>query len=261
MALPAHVMALRPLVSLSILIVALLAGCSDGGPSGDVVPIPGSLSVEGSTAENTYTAESGGQANPLPQGPPKICPVDGVPPGVPECVEPSSHYKFHFMSLPEPSGEGYAIFQVGGTIGEKSLVNLIRGQGDMWEAESTVEEDQSAMFESFELRMGSNLVVATASSAAGSQAFVVNPALAGVTVTASYKGKTLDLDVQGLPAGVEFVGRLYKTGVGGNLTVAESFPVVAGEQSFTSKEANIGSYDEFHIHVGTSKVYVFQGTI
>lgn len=260
MGLPAHVMALRPLVSLSVLIVALLAGCSDGPPSGDVEAIPGFLNVEGSTVESTYTAESGGQANPLPQGPPKLCPPEGVT-AIPPCVDPMSHYKFHFMSLPDPSGDGYSIFQVGGTIGEKSLVNLIRGDGDMWEAESTEDEDQSAMFESFELRLGTNFVVATASSAAGSQAFVANPVLAGVTVTASYKGKTIDVDVQGLPEGGEFVGRLYKAGTSGNLTAVESFPIVAGAQSYTSKEANIGSYDEFHIHVGSSKIYVYQGTI
>lgn len=250
-------MALRPILTLSLLTVALLAGCSDGAPSGKLTAIPGTLTVDGSTTENTYVAA----VYPYPTNPvtnEPLCPAS--PPAEP-CVDPSSHYKIHFMSLPEPSGDGYAIFQVGGTIGERSMANLLNEGGDMWGVEHTIDdEDQSTQFANFELRMGS-FTVATASSAAGSQAFVASPALSAVTVTGSYKGKTLDIDVQGLPADVEAVGRFYKLGTTGNLTVGESFPVIAGAQSFTSEEGNIGDYVQFHIHVGTSKIYLYQATL
>lgn len=254
-------MALRPTVVLSLLTFALLAGCSDGPPSGDLVAIPGSLDVNGSTAENTYVARSGGQDNPAAPGE-RLCPPEDVPQdAIPLCVEASSHYKVHFMSLPEPAGDGYQVFQMGGAIEERSLCNLQRGTGDMWECEITKDgQDESSQFERLDLRMG-DFTIASASSAGGSQAFVANPALSSVTVSGSYKGRTLSLDVQGLPAGPEYVGRFYTRGISGNLTVAESFQVVAGAQELETELDNVGAYEEFHIHVGTSKIYVYQATI
>ncbi len=252
-------MALRPVALLALLTFAFLAGCSDGPPAGDLVAKGPALTVDGSTSENTYQpAVYPNGLNPVTNEP--ICAdVDGA-----RCTEPSSHYKIHFMSLPEPSGDGYAIFQVGGNIGERQLVQLIPGDDGMYEAEATKEGvDESTEFETLELRMGS-FVVASASSAADSQAFVADPALSGVTVTGSYSGHTLTLDVAGLPGDgskPQFVGRLYTMSEAGNLTVAESFNVVNGAQEFVSKEANIGDYAEFHIHVGTSKIYVYQATL
>jgi hypothetical protein len=256
-------MAVRPIALLALLTFALLAGCSDGAPSGDLVAKGGGLSVDGSTAENTYVAESGGQANPVP-GQDRICTTDPTGQAVQPCVEASSHYKVHFMSLPEPDGNGYAVFQVGGEIGERQLVPLTPTPEGMYEAEFTRDGvDESAMFERLELRMGS-FVVASASSAQGSQAFVADAAFGNVTVTGSFKGHKLTLDVQGLPGDgskPQFVGRLYTLNQAGNLTVAESFNVVNGAQEYVSKDANVGSYAEFHIHVGTSKVYVYQATL
>jgi hypothetical protein len=255
-------MALRPVALIALLTFALVAGCSDGPPSGDLVAKPGAIDISGATSENTYTPRSGGQENPIP-GQDRVCPTD--PTGtVPPCVEASSNYKVHFMSLPEPDGNGYAVFQVGGEIGERQLVPLTPTPEGMYEAEFTRDGvDESAMFERLELRMGS-FVVASASSAQGSQAFVADAAFGNVTVTGSFKGHTLSLDVKGLPGDgskPQFVGRLYTLNQAGNLTVAESFNVVNGAQEYVSKDANVGDYAEFHIHVGTSKVYVYQATL
>jgi hypothetical protein len=251
-------MALRPIVVLSLLTLAL-AGCSDGPASGDLTPIPGPLTVEG-TAESTYVAESGGATNPVDNS--RQCAPAGVPAeAVPPCVPASSHYKFHIMSLPEPSGEGYQIVQVGGSIGERTLLNLVPEANGMWGAEITVDEvDQSSLFTGFELRMG-DFTYATASSASGSQAFTASPNLSGVTVTGSYKGRNLDVDIQGMAENIEYVGRLYTRGVSGNLTVAESFPLAPGAQTLVMDFADVGDYEEFHVHVGTSKIYVYQATI
>lgn len=251
-------MALRPIVALSLLTFAFAAGCSDGPPSGDLVAIPGAFNVDGSTSTNEYVPESGGMENPAPGGQ-RICQND--PTGtVPACIEASSTYAIHFMSLPEPSGEGYKVYQRGGAIEEHHLCDLLRGSGDMWECTMTNEGDESAQFEALELRMG-DLLLATASSAAGSQAFVANPALAAVTVTGSYDGRALDLDIAGLPEGPVYNGRFYTIGLSGNLTLAESFIVTNGQQKLRTEQADVGDYAEFHIHVGESKVYVYQSTI
>lgn len=255
-------MAVRPIAFLALLTFAMVAGCSDGPPAGDLVAKAGTLSVDGSTSENTYTPESGGQPNPVP-GQDRICATDPTGQAVQPCVEAASHYKVHFMSLPEPSGDGYAVYQVGGAIGERQLMTLAPTTGEMYEGEADKEADESTQFETLELRMGS-FVVATASSAAGSQAFVADPVLGAVQVTGSYKGHKLTLDVSGLPGengNPEFIGRLYRANADGNVTVAESFVVVNGAQEYVSKDANIGDYAEFHIHVGTSKIYVYQATL
>ena len=250
----------------ALLVLTALAGCSDGPPSGDLEAIPGPVAIEG-TIVSTYQARSGGQdVSQVPNAPTdRICPQNGVPPGVPECVEASSNYRIHFMSLPEPTGDGYQVFRVGGAIGEgKSLTVLQPGANGMWEANVTVEENHDGTFDHFELRLGTSFTVAKAASASGSQAFVAEPALTAVTVTGSYKGSKLTLNVQGLPEGLkpEPVGRFYLRTADGNLSAPqESFPVINGEQEYVSKDMDIGDYAEFHIHVGESKVYVYQSTI
>lgn len=255
-------MALRPILVLSLLTFALVAGCSDGPKSGDLTPIPGALTVEG-TSMNTFVPASGGATN--PESGERICPPDptmGSSP-IPPCVAASSNYRVHIMSLPEPSGDGYTVVQVGGTIGERTLGPLTADAGGMWNGNWTRDMDETGMFTGLEVRMG-DFAVATAGSASGSQAFVASPVLSNVAVTGSYKGRNLDLDVQGLPEGVEpgdFVGRFYTRGISGNLTLAESFPIIAGAQTLVTESADVGDYEEFHIHVGTSKIYVYQATL
>lgn len=262
-------MSLRTVALLALLVLTSLAGCSDGPPSGKVVLAGGPLVIEG-TVQNTYQAESGGQdVSQVPSSPTdRLCPEDAggqqVPPGavMQPCVPAFSNYKLHFMTLPEPSGDGYSVFYAGGAIGEKSLGLLEPDASGMWEANITKDVDEEGQFDHFELRMGS-FVVATASSAKGSQAFVAAPSLSTVTVTGSYKGRTLTIDVQGLPEDVKDpVGRLYLRNEDGNLSApVETFPVITGGQSFKSEMRNIGGYAEFHIHVGTSKIYLYQGKL
>lgn len=253
-------MALRPLVALSLLTLAALAGCSDGPAKGDLVAIAGTPAIEG-TIQSNYTAEVRPYPNPLPGGEPPCAPPQAPPPAE-QCVEPSSEFTVHMMSLPEPDGNGYAIYLVGGSIGERQLVSLNSEGAGMYGATTSDDEDLSTQFERFELRMG-DFVVATAPKDEGSQAFSATPALSAVTVTGSYNGRTLTVDVQGLPGDGPYVGRLYKEGTSpGNLTAVESFPIVAGAQEFEVKEAgSVDDYVEFHIHVGNSKIYLYQATI
>ena len=247
-------MALRPTVVLSILTFALLAGCSDGPAKGELMPIPGAVTIEG-TALSDYTAGVYPNGNnPVTEEP--ICAdAEGF-----RCTGPSSNYTFHFMALPEADGNGYSVFQAGGSIGERMLTAIAMDAAGMWGGKAIKEADENGMFTTFELRMG-NFVVATADAAEGSQAFVANPTLSNVVVTGSYKGRNLDIDVQGLPEGIDFVGRFYTEGLSGNLTVGESFPVFAGAQTLVTEQMDVGSYKEFHLHVGTSTIYVYQATL
>lgn len=254
-------MAVRPLLALSLILFAFLSGCSDGGPSGKLVTVAAPIAVDG-TSSNMYVAAER-PLNSTTMGAADQCTPSAVPPGTPldegRCTNPSSTFDIHFMFLPEPDGNGYGIFLVGGAIGERLLAPLGDLGNGMMGMNITEETDLSGQFERLELRMG-QFPLAAAPSAAGSQAFVVDANATKVAVTGSYKGKTLDIDVSGLPAKGPFVGRLYTLDATGNATVGESFPVISGSQSFKS-ERNIGDYAEFHIHVGPSKINLYKATL
>lgn len=255
-------MALRPLFAFLLVCVAALAGCNDAPPSGDLVAIPGAPVVEG-TVLNEYRAAVYPLGNdPVTQAP--VCQQNQVPvtPDAQRCVFPATNFTIHFMSLPEPDGNSYSIYLAGGAIEEKQLAPLVNDGAGMWNLKYTDDtQDLSTQFERLELRMGT-FVVASAPAASGSQAFVLDPAFTSVTVTGSYDGDSLTVDVTGLPAEGTFVGRLYtKDAETGALTLVESFPVVAGVQEYEAENGNIGDFAEFHIHVGASKLYVYQATL
>lgn len=253
-------MALRPIVVFSLLTFALVAGCSDGPAKGELVAAGDVPMVEG-TAINEYVAAHYPYQNPVDQE--NFCSFDVLPSEVPtdDCIDPSSNYTFHFMSLPEPTGDGYAVFQVGGTIGEHALVNIIQDATGMWGGKITREKvDESTQFERLELRMGS-FIYATASSAAGSQAFVVSSYVTDFTLTGSYKGNELTIDVGGLSEDGKVYGHLYTTGTSGNLTIAESFPLAAGQQTLIAEFGAVADYVAFRVSVDNSKIYLYQATI
>ena len=257
---PARVMALRPtpLLALVTLALAALAGCSDGPPSGDVMAIAGLPVVEG-TSLNEYTAPQYPVVDPVTNQP--TCAQNSVPqlPEDQKCVDPATNFTLHFMGLPEPDGNSYSVFLAGGAIDERQLAPLVPDGTGMWDLKYSEANDLSTQFERLELRMGS-YVVASAPAASGSQAFVLDASFSAVSVTASYKGDVLTVDVAGLPEEGNFVGRLY-TNETGTLTLVESFPVITGSQEYTAEAGNIADFAEFHIHVGASKLFVYQGSI
>lgn len=254
-------MAFRPTLLLLLVSLAALAGCNDAPPSGDLAAISGFPTVEGTSLNEYQAAVYPLGTDPATNAP--ICAQNALPatPEAQRCVQPSTNFTLHFMSLPEPDGNGYTIFLVGGTIGEKQLAPLVSEGNGMWGLTYSDTQDLSTQFEGLELRMGT-FVVASAPAAAGSQAFSLVDSFAAVTVTGSYAGRTLTVDVAGLPEEGNFVGRLYtQDEVSGALTLVESFPVVAGVQEYEAEAGNIGDFAEFHVHVGSSKLYVYQATI
>lgn len=254
------------LVVLSVLTVALLAGCSKAPPAGTLAPGEFAFTLEG-TSTLKYTAfDSGG--NPtgvLPQaGNTTQCAQDSspVPPpaGVTPCTKASTLVHAHFMSLPQPEGDGYHLFLGQGTtsVKEMDVGAVMPDANNMWDLNKTYPQDLEKHFQTVELRMGAFVVAVAPAIQSGTENFAVPKDLAQMDATGSYKGKQLEVTVTGLPANGTFMGRLYtqdpKTCI---LNVAESFPVHNGANNFTAKQ-NVALYAQFHIHAGASLINLFK---
>ncbi len=243
------------LVALSVLAIAL-AGCSDDPPSGDLSNVRSGLMVDGEITLEYQEAE-----NPYATGQP-IDDVVGCNPdplaqaaGQPTCQPAMSTISAHIMSIPAPSADGYTLVYVNAT-GEEREIGALADEGGMYNLNATFEEDLSS-FESVAIRMGA-VTIATAANTAGTQTFTVNDTLTMASVSGSWSGKKLDLEIAGLPAipgGATFNGWLVSVDADtGEKTHTEQFPIEGdGPVSFTAT-SSISEYDEFHIHIGTSSV-------
>lgn len=246
-------------VILAVLAVTALAGCSKAPPSGELSGgASGVALMSGDIATNEYTPAQypAGQVPVVGQDP-QFCPP--AVPNVPQCVPASSSFDIHIMVLPAPESTGYKAFLVGAA-GELELGIVEPDDAGMWRANRTLEGDVSGNYSAIEIRMGS-FVLATASSAAGAQPFLLAPGLDAVTADGRYEGKTLNVTVSGLPANGTFAGRLYTCDPESKLlSVAETFPVSNGATEFEAP-LDIADYAEFHIHVGTSLINLHKVTI
>lgn len=251
----AGAMATKPVLMLSILALALLAGCSDAPPSGDLPAGTAALALDGSIVASYTAAQYPAGQLPGPLG--TACPPPEAP--VPQCVPASSSFQVHFMALPQPDASGYHVYLTGPAA--RDLGALIADEANMWELTMNYTEDLSAGVTGVELRMG-ELVLATASGAAGDNPFAVAEALTGVSATGSYKGKVLTVTVEGLPEGGVYNGRLYtmdeETGL---LTPGEYFPVTPGQPVEYRAALDIADHAEFHVHVGTSSVNLYKAVL
>lgn len=244
-------------LSTALLLAAFLAGCSDGPASGTFTPADAGLVVDG-TATVDYTAASSPAQD--PQGNP-LCPPTAVPPTGPvtHCVEAATTIDGHFMSLPEPDGNGWAVYGMGPSA-ERQLVLLTPAAGGMYNFNYTAEQDLSTTYTTIEARMG-DFTYATAPATEGAQVWTIAP-IAGITVTGSFKGKTLDIDVSNIPGnGTKLLGRLYMLAEDGNMTPTAQFDILPGANHYEDEDNAIGKYAEFHIHVGNSKINLYKSTI
>jgi hypothetical protein len=247
-------MAVKLLSVLSVLALAILAGCSDAPPSGTLATAASGLAVDGNVAIDYQPAEY--PAGQVPQVGQMLCPPEGL--GLPECVPPSSTFQAHFMALPTPIAAGYTLVLVGAA-GERSLGSLVMDEANMWEFNATLNEDLTGQYDAVELRMDA-FVFATASAAEGDQAFALADGLASIQVDGTYEGKTLTVNVAGLPANATYSGYLYTLDEeSGLLTRGSPFPIVNGANEHLA-EMNLDEYAEFHIHVGTSLVNLYKAT-
>ncbi len=241
------------LAAFSVLAIAL-AGCSDDPPSGDLSNVRSGLTVDG-TADLEYQAGE----NPYPYAGTELealfeCNPDALSGATGmECSDPYSLVNAHFMSLPMPDSTGYKLVYANSDGATREIGALVDEAG-MYTLNATFTEDLSS-FEQVDLRMG-DVTIASTANTAGSQSFAVNSSMLGVGVTGSWSGKTLEIDVAGLPAvpsGTTFMGWLVSVDADtGEKTHAEQFPIEAdGPVTFKANES-ISKYQEFHIHLGTS---------
>jgi hypothetical protein len=245
----------------SVLALAFLAGCNDAPPSGSLTTTAAPLTIEGSANMAFFAGQQ-----PVPNNNMLCAPAAAPPQADPyKCVPPSSNITGHIMGLPEPDGAGWALYGKG-TGGERQLVALAADAQDMYNfAYAVNNEDISQKYQTLELRMG-DFLYATAPMANGTQPFVLQP-ITGTMVTGTYKGKTFEFEVTGLPEsnGTKYYGRLYHNvkGADGNvtLTVGQEFEIMAGPNTFEDDKRNIADYEEFHIHVGKSKINLYKGTL
>jgi hypothetical protein len=248
-------MAIKLLSVLSVLALAVLAGCNDAPPSGTLSTAASGLGVDGDISIDYQPAEY--PAGQVPEVGQMLCPPPGL--GLPECVPPSSTFAAHFMALPTPIAAGYTLVLVG-SAGERSLGSLTMDEGNMWNFNTSLNEDLTGQYDTVELRMDA-FVFATASAAEGDQAFALANGLTAVQVDGTYKGKLLTVNVSGLPANATYSGYLYTLDEeSGLLSRGNPFPIVNGANEHTA-ELNIADYAEFHIHVGTSMVNLYKATI
>lgn len=254
-------MASKPLFVLATFALALLAGCSEAPPSGDLVDGAPALAVQGDAIVD-YTPASYPAGQVPAVGPtigPMACPPDQAPEQVPKCVPPASSLRIHVMALPTPDANGYRAFLVG-SAGERDLGALAADAANMWALAVNYTEDLTGQYDRVELRMGTFLM-ATAPATEGTNAFALAQGLGAVSATGSYKGKTLNVTVSGLPEGGSYMGRLYTMDEeSGLLTPGDFFPV-SGSPSEYEAELDIADYAEFHVHVGTSGVNLYKTSI
>lgn len=253
----ADAMATKPVLLLALLSLSFLAGCSDSPPSGDLAASTPALVIDGNVIVD-YTAA----VRPLGQLPSPLgdqCAPPEAPAPVPQCVDPASSFRIHFMALPTPDSNGYHVHLTGAAA--RDLGAILPDEANMWELAVNLTEDVSAGVTGIELRMGT-FVLATASGAEGTNEFAVPDELAAVSATGSYKGKTLTVTVTGLPANGTYMGRLYTMDEeSGLLSPGEFFPVTSGTPTEHKAELNIGNYAEFHVHVGTSSVNLLKADV
>jgi hypothetical protein len=114
-------------------------------------------------------------------------------------------------------------------------------------------ENLDGMYESIEVRLGSQPVV-RAPASAGTNAFAIVPELASVTATLSWVGMELTASVDGLPEGAEATAWLVVMDpIQGELVHETEFPVGNGTATATAPRP-IAEYAEFHVHLGDSKI-------
>ena len=244
------------LVVLAVLAFTALSGCSKAPPSGDLAAGTLGLAIDGN-ANIAYVAKER-PANAVPQLEDALCPPAGSPSQIPQCVDPSSTYTVHFMALPTPEGQ-YEVVLANAT-GIVPVGALMADANNMWEVNATIAEDYNGDFDRLELRMG-DFVLATSPTAAGPNTFTIAEGLDAVSVTGSYEGKVLTLQVSNLPGNATYSGYLYTLDEeSGLLTRGEPFAITNGANEHTA-QLNIADYAEFHIHVGTSMVNLYKATI
>ncbi|HET6398920.1 MAG TPA: hypothetical protein VFH47_05145 [Candidatus Thermoplasmatota archaeon] len=268
---------MKPMVKASLiaipLLAAILAGCSDGPPTGELAAASSPVSVDGAAAVQVRArVDPLNDQRPGPALPPDVaCAGNQLPPQLPadqfRCVDPRTDVNITFRSLASGTQSYTAYGLVPG--GQEELLGPLAPTSQPADQNGhlthtlnlTFPADMSAAYTQLQVRLG-DVVVAQAPWQPGSQAyFELNSTLSQVTATGSYRGRELTLDVQGLPPTGTFHGYLYRADETGALQQVQQFPnLTNGEQTLTAPQ-DISDYAEFHIHLADSRINLFKATI
>ncbi len=253
-------------VSVALLSFALLAGCSDGPPAGVLTDTNFAHPVEGTATITMRAFKNPVHESTMGQVPEDQCISNDAPAQFDDqkCVPANTTISGHVMALPMPDASGYELWAVNTTAASTSmLATLTSADGQMYDLTYSKAEDTTGKFQQIEIRMGT-FTVATAPYSAGTQTFVLAESAQNVTVTGTYKGKELTATVSGLPEGSTYTGYLYfPAATAGGMPMRDmnqSFAITNGANVIMAKQ-NVGDYVEFHIHVGTSAINLYQAKL
>jgi hypothetical protein len=250
----------------------VIAGCAAPVPEGTVVAdqeafsevTVGNVTVNYTAFHSPANDTAGGVPGTVggATGQDVECAGDDAPAGDEyKCTHPSTAVMVGFPGLPEPGTSTYSAWFVGPE-GELEIGPLVFNEHGMhesppqptWGVNVTFQgENLDGMYESIEVRLGSQPVV-RAPASAGTNAFAIVPELASVTATLSWVGMELTASVDGLPEGAEATAWLVVMDpIQGELVHETEFPVGNGTATATAPRP-IAEYAEFHVHLGDSKI-------
>lgn len=255
-------------VFLAITLAAVaLAGCTDEPPSGTFTAT--TPAVDFSVAGLAVTVQPA--ENPYPAGDDDACQLDDVFGNVPDgptCSDAVSTINMTpegGTTLPEiGTGTPYSLYLMAG--GEEyPLGNLDdHGQNHFDFSKEFPGEDFSGADE-IQLRFGTAVVATTPGS--GGTFSTLSEGLEAISAEVTFDGAQIDVTLTGVPNGTQLTAWLVdipeEEGEDGEMV--EGAPVhsvqfiLSGDQTsytLTEEEGFVGDYNEFHIHVGNSKINV-----
>jgi len=257
---------MKAVAVLAILSAALLAGCSAKVPTGTLATVSYAPTVDGGAKVHYEPFSGANQAAGSPADAQK-CAQDQLPGQVPvqHCRGPWTTVAVN-VTAPLAGDQAYTAWLVNAT-GSLKVADLTESNAAAktatYSGAVNFTKDYTTSFTTLELRLGS-LVVATAPTKEGPDAFALAP-IASVTVgDATFNGHDLSGTVSGLPGNATFMGMLYLPDADGKAQndAAESFAISGnGNFHYTSSSHEISDFVEFHIHVGKSKLNLYKASI
>ncbi len=257
------------LVASAAIFLFVLAGCSSAEPAGKLENMNFVTLIDAKVDIFYQPFDNGG--NPAPPTLPANATCAQNTPSLPAdptgtirpCKGPYTTIRVSANSPPDPADGTYAAFLTGAGKVPFAVGALVL-TGSNYTVAKNETRDLSGQYDKVELRLN-DFVYGVASTAAGvGGAFTLAPGANGVTVTGTFTGNTLKVQVSGLPVNGTYMGNLYLNGPDGNVlaNAAESFPINGdGSYEYSGKSHQMNEFVQFHIHVGMSKINLYKASI
>lgn len=242
-----------------------LSGCSAPEPTGKLESMNYATPAGGTITIFYQPFDSGGNPATGTAANQTQCAQDSVPGPIPgevplrKCKGPYSVFAVSIPDLPDAGSGTYGVFLARDGVAPFSVGTLMAAEGSNATVAINVTQDLTGKYDRVEVRLD-DFLYSVATAAAGTNTFALAPGVNGVTVTGTFVGRTLDVQVNGLPASNgTYMANLYLPGAA---TPSESFDIPAsGTLKIESKQRGINEYGEFHVHVGGSKLNIYKAAI